>query len=99
MIDLLIILLIPALKAVEGGSRNPAHWLCAVVVGLVDVVIAHTTWVLVTGHWPKRGEWTVSKALERLCLDYDHKNWTLYCSFAKYINRQSPTRNHIKAVL
>lgn len=98
MIDLLIILLTPALKAVEGGSKNPLYWLCAVVAFLVDIAIAHTSWALVAG-WPKKGEWTVSDTLERLCLEFDSADHHLFVQIAKRINRASPTGAHIKAVL
>lgn len=99
MIDLLIILLVPALKAVEGGSRNPLHWLCAVVAWPVDVIIAHTTWALVAG-WPQEGEVTVSHTLERLAHPDNaaHPDYNLMRQIALKINRvtESP---HIKAVL
>ena len=97
MIDLLIILLIPALKAVEGGSKNPLHWLAALVAWLVDMVIAHTTWALIAG-FPKKGEWTVSHTLERLCLE-PSQDLPLYLSIARKINSVSPTGRHIKAVI
>lgn len=96
MIDLLIILLVPALKAVEGGSRNPLHWLAAIVALLVDVVLAHTTWALVAGR-PQRGEWTVSDTLERLCVT-PSEDLLLYMEIASKINRASPTGRHIKAI-
>lgn len=96
MIDLLLLLLRPALLAVEGGSRNPLHWLAAVVAGVVDVVIAHTTWAAVTG-WPRRGEWTVSHTLERLCVTPGERQ-QLFIEIARDINRVSPTGRHIKAV-
>ena len=98
MIDLLIILLIPALKAVDGGSRNPLHWLCALVAGIVDVVIAHTTWAFVAG-WPRKGEWTVSHTLERLChyTNSAHPDYFLWCEIGYKINRA--TRSHHIKVL
>ncbi len=98
MIDLLIVLLRPALKAVEGGSKNPFHWLCAVVAWLVDIAIAHSSWALVAG-WPKNGEWTISHTLERLCVDYQNPDHHLFVQIATKLNRVSPTGDHIKAVL
>lgn len=97
MIDLLIILLVPALKAVEGGSKNPLHWLAAIIAWLVDMLIAHTTWALVAG-FPRKGEWTVSHTLERLCCDFDNPDVLLYIEVARKINRVSPTGRHIKAI-
>ena len=98
MIDLLILLLIPALKAVEGGSRNPAHWLCAVVAWPVDVIIAHTTWALVAG-WPKAGEVTISHTLERLAhsTNSSDPDYQLYRQIALKINRATKSK-HIKVV-
>ena len=94
MIDLLIILLKPALLAAEGGVR----WLLPVtfVAWLLDVLIAHTTWALIAG-WPRRGEWTVSQTLERLCVT-PGPDQALYVELARRINRISPSGRHIKAV-
>jgi hypothetical protein len=98
VIDLLIVLLVPALKAVDGKSRNPLHWLAALIAWPIDVFIAHTTWRGIAGP-PQKGEWTISDTLERLCLDYQDPNRMFFVALAKYINRVSPTKNHIKAVL
>lgn len=62
------------------------------------MVLAHTTWALVAG-WPRKGEWTISHTLERLCQDHQHDDHALFVQIAKKINRVSPTRDHIKAVL
>ena len=62
MIDLLIVLLKPALAAVEGKSRNPLHWAAALVAFVFDVIIAHTTWIAIAGK-PQKGEWTISQTL------------------------------------
>lgn len=94
MIDLLILLLKPALAAVEGKSRNPLHWLAALVAYVLDIAIAHTTWVALAG-WPQRGEWTISQTLERLVLDTGHRDHALFVALAKRINRASPTGEHI----
>ena len=98
MIDLLLILLRPALLALEGGSRNPLHWLAALIAWPVDVVIAHTTFRAL-GVSPRGHEWTVSDMLERLCMDFEHPEHSFFVGLAKMINRRSPTRSHIKAVL
>lgn len=94
---LFLILLRPALQAAEGGSRNPLHWLALIVAFLLDVIIAHTTWALVAG-WPRKGEWTISHTLERLCKTQG-KRQQLFIELSKEINRHSPTGKHIKAVL
>lgn len=95
MIDLLILLLWPALQCVEGGK----WWLFpfAIVAFVVDVVLAHTTWVLVAG-FPKKNEWTVSDTLERLCLDFNNPDQELFIHIAKKINSISPSGHHIKAI-
>ena len=96
MIDLLIILLRPALLCVEAKQYRYAP--IAIIAWVIDMVLAHTTWALIAG-WPKRGEWTISHTLERLCQDYQHDDHALFVQVAKKINRVSPTRDHIKAVL
>lgn len=98
MIDLLLILLRPALLALEGGSKNPLHWLALVIAAPLDVVIAHTTWAATFGK-PLRGEWTISNTLERLCKDTDHADYELLVEIAKKINRVSPTKAHIRSVV
>ena len=94
MIDLLIILLRPALKAVEGGSLNPLHWLAAIVAWPLDIIIAHTSWALLSG-WPKKGEYTISDTLNRLANE-PSQDQELYRQIAIKINRESPTGNHIR---
>ena len=96
MIDLLLLLLKPALKAVEGGSRNPLHIIAALIAWPLDILIAHTTWALIAG-WPQKGEWTISDTLERLCTQA-HTKQKLFITISQEINRNSPTGNHIKAV-
>lgn len=97
MIELLMLLLRPALLAVEGGSRNPLHWLAALVAALLDVAIAHTTWAALYG-WPRRGEWTISQTLERLCVTPGERQ-QLFVEIAQEINRASPTGRHIMSVI
>ena len=96
MIDVLLALLRPTLLAVEGGSRNPLHWLAALIALPLDVIIAHTSWAAMYG-WPRRGEWTISKTLERLCVTPSERQ-RLFVEIAREINRISPTGRHIKAI-
>lgn len=94
MIDLLILLLKPALRAAEGGSRKWYDLLAVLIAYPLDIVIAHTSWALVAGR-PQPGEWTVSQCLERLVLDTQHQDHTLFVALARRINRASPTGQHI----
>ena len=99
MIDLLIILLRPALLYVE--DKATPWWrldlaLVAIVAWWVDVTIAHTTWRVMTGPLLTT-EWTISHTLERLCVT-PGPDQQLYIEIAKKINRESPSGNHIKAV-
>ena len=95
MIDLFIILLKPALRAADQGSKNPLDWLALLIAFPLDVLIAHTTWALAFG-WPRKGEWTISHTLERLCVDWDNPDMHFHRRIAIKINTLSP--NHIKAV-
>ena len=94
----LVLLLRPALRAVDGGSRKPAHVAAAVVAWVADLVTAHTVWALAVGGL-KPGEWTVSDSLERLSVDMSNPNIPYFRALAQYINSVSPTHEHIKAVL
>lgn len=97
MIDLLILLLKPALRAADGGSRNPLDWAALLIAFPLDILIAHTTWALVAG-FPKKGEWTISHTLERLCShdNANHPDWMLYVGVGLKINTLSP--GHIKVL-
>lgn len=96
MTALFLLLLRPALMCVEGGSRKPHHMAAALVAWVLDIFIAHTTWRLLAG--PLQGrERTISDSLERLCKDTDHPDWALFYSLSIYINRVSPTGEHIKS--
>ena len=99
MIDLLILLLRPAVACADNPKR---YWYLApitILAWFVDVLIAHTTWALVAG-WPKAGEVTISHTLERLAHPDNaaHPDYNLMRQIALKINRvtESP---HIKAVL
>jgi hypothetical protein len=94
VIDMLILLLVPALRAAEGGSRKPLDVLAVLIAYPLDIIIAHTTWVAIAG-WPQRGEWTISQTLERLVKDTGHQDHALFVALAKRINRASPTGQHI----
>lgn len=111
MIFLFLILLKPALRAVETdyAKFTLKDWadyvinfdwpdcLALLIAGPLDVFIAHTTWALVFG-WPKRGEWTVSHTLERIVSEHKHPRWLLAAAIAQEINETSPTGKHIKAI-
>lgn len=94
----LVLLLRPALQAVDGGSRNPSHVAAALVAWVADLITAHTIWSLAAGGL-KTGEWTVSDSLERLSVDTSNPNVLYYRALAQYINSVSPTHEHIRAVL
>jgi hypothetical protein len=97
---ILIALLRPALMCVDGGSRKPAHVAAALVALVADLVAAHTVWAWFIGG-PHPGEKTISDTLERLAHPYNmlDPNQPLYYQLACYINRVSPTKTHIEAVL
>lgn len=96
MIDLLILLLRPALQCTDAGSRHPKHVAAAVAAWLLDLVICNTTWKGIAG--PRQGsERTISDTLERLCITPGERQ-QLFIEIAKEINRKSPTGRHIKAV-
>jgi hypothetical protein len=110
VIDLLIILLRPALRAVEtdysawtwrdwlrwGAAFGWLDWLALLIAAPLDVLIAHTTWRLMAGPMLPT-EWTISHTLERLCVT-PGPDQQLYIEIAKKINRESPTGKHIKAM-
>jgi hypothetical protein len=98
MIDLLILLLRPAVACADDPKR---YWYLApiaVPAWFVDIIIAHTTWALVAG-WPKRKEVTVSHTLERLCdhTNSAHPDYFLFCEIGYKINRVTKS-NHIKVL-
>lgn len=93
---LLLLLLPGALRYTDGGDRQ--FVLLAAIALVLDVIVAHTTFAAIAG-WPKRDEWTVSQMLERLCREFDHRDLLLFVALARHINRISPTKDHIKAVL
>ncbi len=101
MIDLLILLLDPALRYIE--DKKTLWWrldlaLAALVAWVLDIAIAHTTWAFAFG-WPKPNERTISHTLERLCRDTEHPDYEFFVQLAKKINRISPTHDHIRAIL
>lgn len=93
----LVLLLKPALQAVDEGSRKPSHVAAAVVAWVADLITAHTVWAWAVGGL-KPGEWTVSNSLERLSVDMSNPHVFYYRALAQYINSVSPTHEHIKAV-
>lgn len=94
----LIALLHPALMCVDGGSRKPAHVAAALLAWVADLVAARTTWLALAGG-RRPGEKTISDMLERLVYDTQHPNHLQFVAIARYINRVSPTHEHIKGVL
>lgn len=97
MIDLLLILLRPALLWESNKSRYWYLTPIALVAWVADMIAAHTTWVLMAG-WPKPNEWTISHTLERLCKEFS-PDQIFYIALARKINRLSPSGRHIKAVV
>lgn len=96
MIDILIFLLVPALKATDAGSRNPLHIVAALVAWPLDMLIARTSWRGIAGPLHK-GERTISDSLERLChpSNCDHPDYEWFVQTGLKINRASPTGRHI----
>lgn len=95
---LLLKLLPKALRYADGKERKfvfhaALAWVC-------DVIVARTTLAEIAGR-PAKGEVTVSHMLERLAHPFNSldPNHALYWEISLYINRQSPTKDHIKAVL
>lgn len=94
MIDILVILLKPALV----WESNPwKYWYfapLALVAFFVDVIAAHTSWAVLAG-LPKKHEWTISHTLERLVVESDDP---FYKALAVKINSISSPNKHIKGV-
>ena len=97
MIDILLILLKPALLWESDPKRYWYLTPVALVAQIADLIAAHTTWVLVAG-WPQMHEWTISHTLERLVLE-SSPDQSFYIAIARKINRMSPTGRHIKAIV
>ena len=82
MIDILILLLYPAL--LWDSDKLRYRWLTPVtlVAWVMDVIICHTYWVILAG-WPRDNERTVSDTLERLCYDFDHPHHKLFVAISR----------------
>lgn len=93
----LLLYLLPYALRYEDGEEK-LFVIHAFVAWVADIIVAHTSFARIAGR-PKQGEWTVSQMLERLCVEYTHKDYLLFHSLAVYINEVSPTKNHIKAIL
>ena len=96
MIDILILLLKPALL---WESDKLKYWYLtpvALLAWIADIIAAHTTWAVVAG-WPRSQEWTISHTLERLCKEFAHPDYLLFIQVSKKINRIAG-QQHIKAV-
>jgi len=96
VIDLFLVILKPALLYADGKQWR--YLPIALVAWVLDMVIAHTTWALMFG-WPKKREWTISDTLERMCWEWNNPDRDFHVALALKINRLSPTKNHIRAVL
>jgi len=93
MLDILLVLLRPALLYLEDGQRR--YFFHAMLAALADIIIAHTTWAYLYG-WPKENEWTISHTLARLSKDKHHPDYLFFRELVKKINRDSPRGNHIE---
>lgn len=90
MIDLLILLLVPALRFLDAPRKYWFYGWAVLPAYLLDVAIAHTSFALVAGR-PQSGEYTVSQMLPRLSLGEDGE---LYRQIALKINKASGL-NHV----
>lgn len=97
MIDILILLLRPALVWESDPKRYWYLTPVALVATIADIIAAHSAWAVIAG-WPQRGEWTISHTLERLCRTADADRM-FYIQLSHKINSMSPRGDHIKAVL
>ena len=95
MIDLLIVLLVPALRFLDNPGKYWYFSFAPIPALILDIAIAHTTWAIVAG-MPRKGEATVSDTLERLCIDTTHPDHDLFLQIALKINRAAGFA-HIKA--
>ena len=95
MIDLLIVLLVPALRFLNNPGKYWYFSFLPIPALVLDIAIAHTTWAIVAG-MPRKGEATVSDTLERLCRDTNHPDHALFLQIALKINRAAGFV-HIKA--
>jgi hypothetical protein len=86
MIDLLIILLAPALKFLNEPKKFWYFFWAPLPAWFADIIITHSTWVLVAG-FPHIGEVTISDTLERLCSDLEHPDHALFWQLGLKINR------------
>ena len=87
MIDLLILLLIPALKFLDNSKKYWYFFWAPLPAWLVDLAIARTTFALVAGRGPQGRERTVSDMLENLGADITNPDQQLYLWIGRKINR------------
>lgn len=89
----LILLVWPALKLLALSGLWRLLWLILwplmLLAWLADVVVARTWWPIVFG-WPRRGEITVSDAINRLIGEHLHPDWQLAACIARVLDRISP---------
>ena len=96
MIDLLVLLLAPALLWESDPKRYWYLTPVALVAWLADMVAAHTSWAVIAGR-PQHNEWTISHTLERLC-QTPGPDQQLYVELGRKINRVAPGGCHIKTI-
>jgi len=98
MIDLLCLLLYPALVGLSNPKKNWYLLPVTILAWIVDFVANFTTISILVGSLPKGGEWTFSQRLERLCKETG-PDQQLFIEISKKLNRVDPLHQHIKAVL
>lgn len=95
MIDLLAILYAVGIQFRRGG-----WWYLILPVTLValvvDVIANYTTLALLTQDFPRKGEWTFSTRLKRLCAEAPLADRGLYREIVYKLNRIDPTGCHIQ---
>lgn len=97
MIDILILLLKPALLWESNPRRFWYLTPLALIAQIADLLACHTAWACIAG-WPQAHEWTISHTLERLCVEHTEDQF-FYIHLARKINRMAPGGRHIKAVV
>ena len=95
MIDILILLLVPALKALSDPRKYWYLLWAPIPAWIADLIAAHTTWRLVAGPLHS-GERTISDSLERLYNDSSNPDHALFVAISHKINNASGLP-HIKA--
>jgi len=79
----------------ERGGFWRHLWLVALVAGPADILLNYTELALLTGDFPKKGEYTFSKRLSRLSKEAGLRGDVCYF-ISKVLNRIAPSGIHIK---